>query len=550
MNEPSIHIRRCLEYYLQRHFRHGRPLRTGSFGACAFADTFRAGSAFDDLSGNLEGGAGAGASGGLYDIIYLGGGHDFLDLTAALRRVEALLAAGGILVLPRLDVPTTHFCFDYLNQGDDFILHFTMEETAFLAFAPGEAQGLRDWTRSNFNRQQFPAFDPLRYTIAPSLPVRLSYEGYSATCGEELERGFVARSGRILSDGYRSRIRLKVAPDPDTDVAVAVEVRAIASKTPGDVTVTLTFANTPADVQVLTGNRPVTLRCNGPVAADGTVQIDLSYDRVLTADEAVAAEIDLPAYGLLAIELVSVAVTHVDDLAEPRSIRHHDGQVTTFSHAGQPFQFFIDNPHDSIQAHHRVGEFYEIEELQLIARHVKPGARILDVGANIGNHTVYFEKVLQAQRVVPIELQPRVIALLRLNAALNGLTRTDLSRLGMGFGAGDHEASIFIPQMFNVAGAQFEPAERGGFSIRRGDDVVAGEDFDLVKIDVEGMECDVIDGLDATIRRCRPKLFVEVWNNNLPRFHAQMDRLGYRQIEEWRRYDVAVNLLMGPADDR
>jgi hypothetical protein len=101
-----------------------------------------------------------------------------------------------------------------------------------------------------------------------------------------------------------------------------------------------------------------------------------------------------------------------------------------------------------------------------------------------------------------------------------------------------------------VAGAQFQADTTGSYAIRRGDDVLAGEDFDLIKIDVEGMECDVIDGLDATIRRSRPKMFVEVWQKNLPRFEEQMARLSYRRLDEWRRYDVAINLLMEPDDGK
>ena len=536
----SINIEKCLEYYLQRHFVPARRLRTAAFGECPYADLLRRGSEFDADPSEKDS-----DSKGLLDLVYLGGGHDFLELTAAVKSAQTLLVPGGILVLPHLDVPTTHFVYRYLKAEDSFSVHFTMENTAFMAYAPRSAAPDLEWTAAHLNRQQFPAFDYLEFAVLPTAPVLWSYQGHAAACGGELERGFLARSGRILSEGHWSRIVFKLAQPPATPVEVAVEVRGCARCLPRQLTVSLALAGAPADVQVLTGDNVVTLRATGALAAEGVVSLDLTFSDVFLASDVAEAGFDLPPFGRLAVELLSVSVTVATDSAPPgRTIRHHDGRVASVFHDGQEFRFFVDNPHDSIQAHHFVGEFYEMDELRLLSRHVGPGARILDVGANIGNHAVYFERVMRASRVVVIELQDRVIALLRLNALLNGLVRTDLSRLGIGFGASDHGAGIVIPQAFNLAGAQFHAEETGAYVIRRGDDVLDGEDFDLIKIDVEGMECDVIEGLEATIRRSQPKLFVEVWQDNLPRFYDQMARLGYRKVDEWRRYDFAVNLLM------
>jgi len=246
------------------------------------------------------------------------------------------------------------------------------------------------------------------------------------------------------------------------------------------------------------------------------------------------------------IELLSVSLIEPGTSASLNLITRTSGTVVSFDYANQKFRFSVRNPNDSIQAHHFAGEFYEIEELELIADHVTDGMRFLDVGANIGNHAVYFEKVLKASRVVVIELQPQVISLLRLNAVLNGLVATDLSKLGIGFGAGNHFAQIHVPQAFNVAGAQFQADTGGSFMIRTGDSVLPEDDFDFIKVDVEGMECDVIEGLSNLIKRCRPLLFVEVWNENRQKFDELMSSLGYRIKAEYRRYDVATNLLMEP----
>jgi FkbM family methyltransferase len=69
---------------------------------------------------------------------------------------------------------------------------------------------------------------------------------------------------------------------------------------------------------------------------------------------------------------------------------------------------------------------------------------VLDVGANIGNHTVFFEKILGASKVIPIEPVSRAIDLLRLNVSLNRLMRTDLCYLGVAFGAATGMGTAYV----------------------------------------------------------------------------------------------------------
>jgi FkbM family methyltransferase len=295
----------------------------------------------------------------------------------------------------------------------------------------------------------------------------------------------------------------------------------------------------------LTSGEPVAQTAETTVDSNGVIPIEFRHGGLVPGSALHEEEIELPSTSLPNIEILSVSLKPAGTDSPPKALSWHGGQVATFDHAGQPFRFFVDNPHDSIQAHHYAGEFYEIEELELIGAHVGEGARFLDVGANIGNHAVYFEKVLKAARVTAIELQPRVISVLRLNAALNELKVTDLSKLGVGFGTADLFADIRVPQAFNVAGAHFDVDPAGSFRISRGDDVLEGEEFDFVKIDVEGAECDVIEGLSETIARNGPLLFVEVWNENRERFDLLMEKLGYDPVAEFRRYGIATNLLMG-----
>ena len=541
----SESVQSCLEYYLQRHFPAGRAVKSAAFGDNPFAQSMQASSkyyAFDwervhDSPNRV-------LRSKSINILYIGGPYRFLDTTRAIKQALECLSDTGVLVLPCLNVPANYLCFQFIKDHPQFHLHFTMENTAFFGFHRLPSSGETGWWSEAYNVGHFPAFDYLAYSIRPKLPVRFAYDGYLSQCGPEFQTGFMTRSGRVVSHGYRSQMAFSLEAPSTRQVEVSIELRALDPASRPEAGLVLRVADADPVSVDLSAAAPVRRTISAALPDDNVLPIAFEHSGLVVGSELSEPEIDLPDVSFPNIELLSVAITECGETPPPVTLSQHQGSVRTFDHAGQTFRFFVDDPHDSIQAHHCAGEFYEIEELELIGAHVPANARILDIGANIGNHAVYFEKTLKAQKVTAIELQQRVISVLRLNVALNELKTVDLSNVGIGFGASSHSVRIQISQAFNVAGAHFDPDPVGGFEIRKGDDVVGNEDFDFIKIDVEGMECEVIEGLSQTIARCQPMLFVEVWNENLDRFHALLADLGYEVGAEFRRYDVATNLLM------
>ena len=214
--------------------------------------------------------------------------------------------------------------------------------------------------------------------------------------------------------------------------------------------------------------------------------------------------------------------------------------------AGQALHFFVHNPADVIQRHHLAGEFYEAEELALIARHVTPATRFLDIGANVGNHVLYLCRVLGLQQLAVIEPNGLAIAILKLNLRLNGLEQVvDTSLLGYGLsdeaGRGD-----MVCHPDNLGGARFAEGRDGPFEIRTGDALLAGREFDFVKIDTEGMEMKCLRGIEELVRRCRPTMFIEVDNENTAAFLDWCAAHSYVVREKFRRYTVNENYLVMP----
>lgn len=226
------------------------------------------------------------------------------------------------------------------------------------------------------------------------------------------------------------------------------------------------------------------------------------------------------------------------------------GQVVRSVIHGQPVQFFIANPRDTIQRVHATGQFYEPEELDIIRRWCPPGATFCDIGSNVGNHAIYALKFLHAARVILFEPNPDAIAILLTNLGLNGLLpRCETAHLGLGLSDHTAEGKSMAVNDRNLGGGHIvdaaEPAG-GGIALRRGDDLLANESPDFLKIDVEGMEMAVLSGLSGLIARCRPTIFVEVDNRNRDAFLQWVSDNHYAARTTFRRYRANENFLLIP----
>jgi FkbM family methyltransferase len=156
------------------------------------------------------------------------------------------------------------------------------------------------------------------------------------------------------------------------------------------------------------------------------------------------------------------------------------------------------------------GEFSE-GEVGLFRQLLTPGAVVLDIGANIGAHTLYFSAAVGPSGVVVAYEPQRVIhQMLCANLALNGIANVRALQAG----AGRERGIAHVPRLDYTAANNFGGISLGAAGASEPVDIIPVDALGLaqcrlIKIDVEGMEGEVLAGAAATITRHRPVLYVE-----------------------------------------
>lgn len=226
----------------------------------------------------------------------------------------------------------------------------------------------------------------------------------------------------------------------------------------------------------------------------------------------------------------------------------HPIQVVHSFIDGLPISFAVDMENDPVQRNHRLGQFYEAKELANLKGLFPEGGVFIDVGANVGNHSLFAALFLGASRVIPIEPNPLAYRLLIQNVLLNGLVETvELNCLGVGLGASEMAGFSMEKRERNLGAAKMLP-ESGDIQVFTGDALFGEISPDFIKIDAEGMELDVLIGLEATIGRCRPTLLIEVDNENEAVFKRWVDSNEYEIVETVQRYRLNKNFILRPRD--
>ena len=185
---------------------------------------------------------------------------------------------------------------------------------------------------------------------------------------------------------------------------------------------------------------------------------------------------------------------------------------------------------------------YEPKVSALIIDLLRPGDVVIDVGANIGWHTVLAAECVGAGGTVyAFEPDPANFAALDANCEANGLTQVVRRRCAAGDRAcegllwtstenfGDH-------RMYAVPG-ETRPCVSAKIAALDDDPGTRLTGLRLVKIDVQGYEPKVLRGMTGLAERFRPALAMEFWPHGIAAAgDSVFDVLGFIERFDYEPY--------------
>ena len=200
-----------------------------------------------------------------------------------------------------------------------------------------------------------------------------------------------------------------------------------------------------------------------------------------------------------------------------------------------------------------------VEMLMLRRRHHGNGVLALDCGANIGVHTVEWAKAMTGWgSVLAIEAQERIYYALAGNIAINNCFNAIAVHAAVSSEPGVMKIptpNYTVPSSFGSLELRYRAnTEFIGQPINYSENIavirqLAIDEYnlprvDFIKLDVEGMELEALQGADQTITRSRPILLVEKIKSNPEQIGQWFADRGYLLRE------AGINILAVHSDDK
>lgn len=148
----------------------------------------------------------------------------------------------------------------------------------------------------------------------------------------------------------------------------------------------------------------------------------------------------------------------------------------------------------------------------LILNEIKEGDVIIEAGANIGYYTLLECSLIKGKgRIIAIEPDPRSRKMLRVNVVKNGYAQ-NVEIIPVAISAKRGKKTLFLSSMWNLSTVGFSMLKE---SVTRIIDVIPLDELvldeskiDVIRMDIEGGEFKVINGMVRTFLKFRPRLLI------------------------------------------
>lgn len=166
----------------------------------------------------------------------------------------------------------------------------------------------------------------------------------------------------------------------------------------------------------------------------------------------------------------------------------------------------------------RTRNFFEITFLNYLYINHNDQRGIIDIGANIGNHSLFFSKFIKNNIVHCFEPYPSNVNILRKNMENRNCIIYDIA-------LSDHEGTLplYNSQAGNFGGFSLHNYGKGvSFEVSKSIPIKTLDSFNLndismIKIDVENHENEILQDAKETILRNKPIIFLENLHYRYPK---------------------------------
>lgn len=174
--------------------------------------------------------------------------------------------------------------------------------------------------------------------------------------------------------------------------------------------------------------------------------------------------------------------------------------------------------------------FYEENELRQCRKYLQPGAVVLDIGSNIGNHTIFFTKCCGGKKVYCFEPMKQTFEILKRNIQENGLMkRCVLFRNAVGDQCSLMDAKLFDENNLGITELEYNP--EGSLECVTIDSLSIKEKVDYIKIDVEGFEDKVILGAKELLKKSHPVIQIEIADCRFKQVNKLLEQTSYKLVK-------------------
>lgn len=191
---------------------------------------------------------------------------------------------------------------------------------------------------------------------------------------------------------------------------------------------------------------------------------------------------------------------------------------------------------------HQFGEWSETE-VELFNSLLRSESNVVEIGANIGAHTIPLSRRCEKGVLIAFEVQRPIFYVLGANLAMNNRLNV-IAKLAA---AWDQDATLVVetcsyddPWNYGNFSIEHGFSEENRFSGNRSTDHIPARRLDddlhirslsaidLLKIDVEGAEMRVLKGAERLIKTHKPFVYVEVTRKDVTTaFRHELEALGY-----------------------